>query len=340
MSLRVKQVVRSAKVLNGYDISMFTRRSRVASIKIPQGYSLGYELIGGAEDAPPVVLLNGSLFNYRQWDLLLRCGFKPKLPGNTRILRYDYGGTGRSLRRGVVPWSIDALVEELKALLDALGLDRVHLYGLSKGTIVAQAFGAAYPDRVISLAGYGWFHLDYSRMKGVAQFFGERLKHFDHLGWRDPLPLEYAEFKTLWQEVYDFVITHRRLGMHTRVPGWIHALFGALLKRKVYRLLEPTPARVMYDWFAYALQMMPEAGDNFRPSYAVLRGIPTLIQHARYDGTLPLGMAEELHALLPLSQLVEYPKGYNHISVTINPRQAAQLVKGYAEFLAERFPFS
>jgi pimeloyl-ACP methyl ester carboxylesterase len=296
-------------------------------IQVPAGYGIGYELLGKGTE-PPIVLLNGSLFNYRQWDTLISTGFKPILRGKYPILRYDYGGTGRSPRKQVT-WDVHDLAKELKQLLDVLGIAKAHIFGISKGTIVGQVFAGRYPERVATLGGYGWFHFEYSKMSEVARFFEERLPYFSKLGTAEPMPITKEEFDSLWDAVYQHVIPQAR----SHVSWLLKTAADTLLKKKVYRLLEPTPTRFMYDWFLYAVQMMPTAAEQFKVYYPVLERLPLSIQHSRYDGTLPFEMAEELHKKLPHSRLVEYGKGYNHVSVLIRPDQAFQVVRDYSKFL-------
>ncbi len=72
------------------------------------------------------------------------------------LIRYDRLGVGMSDRTG--PLSDPALEDEvatLRALLDALGLDRVSLIGGSSGSCTAVAFAAAFPERVERLVLYG-----------------------------------------------------------------------------------------------------------------------------------------------------------------------------------------
>ncbi|MBD0321894.1 MAG: alpha/beta fold hydrolase [Aldersonia sp.] len=72
------------------------------------------------------------------------------LAENHTVLRYDLSGHGRSPVAG--PASIEAWVEELRALLDAEGIDQAALVAHSMGTLVATTFAARYPDRVRKVA--------------------------------------------------------------------------------------------------------------------------------------------------------------------------------------------
>ncbi|MFF5701014.1 alpha/beta fold hydrolase [Streptomyces sp. NPDC012794] len=68
-----------------------------------------------------------------------------------RVIRYDHRDTGRS------SWSFDAhpysvldLAEDIVVVLDAYGVDRAHVVGMSMGGMLTQLLMADHPERVIS----------------------------------------------------------------------------------------------------------------------------------------------------------------------------------------------
>jgi pimeloyl-ACP methyl ester carboxylesterase len=63
------------------------------------------------------------------------------------VIRYDYRGHGRTTSEDV-PFSNR---DDLRALLDHLGVDRTHLLGLSRGAMIALDFTLESPERVSSL---------------------------------------------------------------------------------------------------------------------------------------------------------------------------------------------
>lgn len=72
-------------------------------------------------------------------------------------IRYDNRGAGRS----PAPWrvtSIPELAGDAVRLLDALGIDSAHIYGLSMGGMVAQELAIRFPDRVRALVLGGTSH--------------------------------------------------------------------------------------------------------------------------------------------------------------------------------------
>lgn len=72
-------------------------------------------------------------------------------------IRYDSRAAGRSH----VPWwptSVPELAADAVRLLDALGVDSAHVYGLSMGGMVAQEVALRFPDRVRALVLGGTWH--------------------------------------------------------------------------------------------------------------------------------------------------------------------------------------
>ena len=74
----------------------------------------------------------------------------PALERDFRVLRYDLRGHGGS-EATAAPYSIELLVEDLKTLLDSLGVPKTSVVGLGLGGAIAQAFAIEHPGRVEAL---------------------------------------------------------------------------------------------------------------------------------------------------------------------------------------------
>lgn len=105
--------------------------------------SLSYDL-AGPEGAPVVVLSNSLGTTRAMWD-----GVLPALRGY-RVLTYDTRGHGGS-GLGPAGTTVDSLADDLAGLLDALGIERAHVVGVSLGGMTAQAFALRHPGRVRGL---------------------------------------------------------------------------------------------------------------------------------------------------------------------------------------------
>jgi pimeloyl-ACP methyl ester carboxylesterase len=76
----------------------------------------------------------------------------PELALRGRVLAPDLRGHGGSTHTGrVESYCFEQLVDDLRALLDALAIDRCDLLGHSLGGMVVLRFALAYPERVASL---------------------------------------------------------------------------------------------------------------------------------------------------------------------------------------------
>jgi pimeloyl-ACP methyl ester carboxylesterase len=93
---------------------------------------------------PPVLLIMGHLYSSRMWYPLL-----PALTQKRRAIIFDNRGTGLSDTTGFV--TIGQFAADALAVLDAAGVERAHVYGVSMGGGIAAEFAIRYPDRVASL---------------------------------------------------------------------------------------------------------------------------------------------------------------------------------------------
>ncbi len=108
------------------------------------GLRLYYEL-HGPEAAFPVVCINGLTMDTNAWALQV-----PALAARFRVVLYDGRGQGQS-DKPEGPYLPDQHARDLVGLLDALGLERAHLLGLSNGGVIAMSVAARHPERVASL---------------------------------------------------------------------------------------------------------------------------------------------------------------------------------------------
>ena len=89
-----------------------------------------------------VVLVHAIGCDHRMWDSLAAA-----LAPRYRVVRVDVRGHGRS----PVPageYSLEALADDVLAVLDDLGIDKAHWVGLSMGGMIGQAFALSHPGRV------------------------------------------------------------------------------------------------------------------------------------------------------------------------------------------------
>jgi pimeloyl-ACP methyl ester carboxylesterase len=74
----------------------------------------------------------------------------------SRLVTFDKRGTGLS-DRSIVFGSAADRMDDIRAVMDAVGLERAALFGVSEGGPLSILFAATYPDRVTKLAIFGSF---------------------------------------------------------------------------------------------------------------------------------------------------------------------------------------
>ena len=113
-----------------------------------EGRTSGGILYDVRGSGPTVVLIHGGILDRRMWD---REG--ELWASRFRVVRYDLRGHGRSPD---ITGPFSAL-DDLAAVLDAVGAQRAHLVGLSLGSRVALDFAIVRPERVDRLVLAGPF---------------------------------------------------------------------------------------------------------------------------------------------------------------------------------------
>lgn len=109
----------------------------------PDPVLLSYDLYG---KGVPVIFLHGFPFNRHIWDDLI-----PDLAPHAHLILPDLRGFGQSpVSEDVL--TMELLAEDVRYLMDHLGLDRAALVGHSMGGYVALAFAHLYPQRLTGLA--------------------------------------------------------------------------------------------------------------------------------------------------------------------------------------------
>jgi pimeloyl-ACP methyl ester carboxylesterase len=101
--------------------------------------------------AETVVLLHGLGESGAVW-----YGWVPQLARGYRVVRPDLRGFGASTPMPAgYAWSVQRLVDDTLALVDALDCDRIHLVGAKLAGTVARAFAARHPERMRTLTAVG-----------------------------------------------------------------------------------------------------------------------------------------------------------------------------------------
>lgn len=117
--------------------------------------SLAYQVTGSG----PLNLVFVSGFVSHQevmWEHPLAARFVQRAESFSTLLRYDKREQGLSDRMGRAP-TLEEGMDDLRAVMDAAGMEQAALLGISEGGPMCQLFAATYPDRVSALVAYGTY---------------------------------------------------------------------------------------------------------------------------------------------------------------------------------------
>lgn len=112
------------------------------------GVDLCIETFGATGD-PAVLLIGGASASMDWWD----DEFCARLAEDRHVIRYDLRDTGRSVASpaGEPNYTNADLAADALGILDALGIERAHIVGISMGGGIAQRIAVEHPERVASV---------------------------------------------------------------------------------------------------------------------------------------------------------------------------------------------
>jgi pimeloyl-ACP methyl ester carboxylesterase len=118
--------------------------------------SIAYQVVG---DGPVDLVLFPGWFSHMdlQWEIPLIARFLHRLASFSRLILFDKRGVGLSDPVSSAP-TLDERMDDLHAVMDAVGCEQASIFGLSEGGTMSAMFAAAHPERVNALVLYGsWF---------------------------------------------------------------------------------------------------------------------------------------------------------------------------------------
>jgi 3-oxoadipate enol-lactonase len=240
----------------------------------------------------PVLLAHAIGCDHRMWDELAA-----SLAPRFRVIVPDARGHGRSPVPDR-PYTLEAMADDARALLDRLGVERVHWVGLSMGGMVGQAFALAYPQRLARLvlanttSSYG------PEGRGMWQARAKLVEDGGLAAIRDAVAQRY------------FSEAFRRDG-----PEIVAEVMQRFLETPVTGYLGCCDAIASLDYSRELARITA----------------PTLVIAGGADAGTPPSMSEALAAAIPGARLAILP-GAAHLSVAEQSQEFARLVHA---FLAE-----
>ena len=252
----------------------------------------------GTGSGTPVLMIHGSgpgVSAWANWRQAI-----PALAGSRRVIAPDMVGFGYTDRPAGIEYSMDTWVRQGLDLLDALGLERVHLVGNSFGGALAMALAIRAPERVQRLVLMGSVGVPFPITEGLDAVWGyqasfENMRSImDYFAWsRELVTDELAKLR------YEASIR----------PGFQES-FSAMF---------PAPRQ---RWV-----------DAMTSAEADIRALPheTLIIHGREDKVIPLSNSLTLADWIPNAQL----HVFGHCGHWTQIEHAARFVQLVSNFLAE-----
>ena len=235
--------------------------------------NIAYQVVG---DGPiDLVLVLGWVSHLAYvWELPAMATFLNRLTSFSRLILFDKRGCGMSDRVHPLP-SLEQRMDDVRAVLDAVGSTRAALLGISEGGVMSALFAATYPERTAGLIIDGSYP---SALRRPGYPWGIPEDKFEE---------RMARVKDVWGKA---------IGMERYAPSQTH---------------NPEVA----NWWATFTQMSASPGDaenlmrmnvliDIRNILPAIR-VPTLIVHARGDKVAPIEAGRYFAEHIPNARLLE-----------------------------------
>jgi proline iminopeptidase len=209
-------------------------------------------------------------------------------PLGLRVILYDHRGHGRSEWVPVEQCTQDQLVADVEGVRQALGLGPVHVLGISWGGFLGLMYAARHPGAVRSLAVVG------------AAASRDFMARAEANARRQATPEEWAAYRALWDGSLVDDEAYRR-AFDTIRPLYFHdrrLAAAANLARAATRYRVAVRNFVIHHEYA-RYDCRGELGRI---------ACPTLVMVGRHDWICPVDQAEEIHRLVPGSELVIFER--------------------------------
>jgi pimeloyl-ACP methyl ester carboxylesterase len=253
----------------------------------PDGVRIAYATSG---TGPPLVKAANWL-NHLQydWESPIWRGLFRELSRDHRLVRYDERGNGMSDRE-VEDVSFEAWVRDLETVVDAAGLDRFALLGISQGGAVSVTYAARHPERVSHLILLGAWARGWGRRESRQGLeVREALLTLIRAGWGQENPA----FRQIWTSrfVPDGTLEHQR---------WYNELQRVTTSpANAVRLVQATREVDVTD-------LLPHVQ------------APTLVLHARGDVVVQFEQGRDVAGSIPGARFVPLDTG-NHLLLEEEP---------------------
>jgi class 3 adenylate cyclase/pimeloyl-ACP methyl ester carboxylesterase len=289
--LGLRNLKNIAKPVEVYSVNFgsVSMTQEIKYCRASDGVRLAYATVG--QGSPLVKTANWMNHLEYDWESPIWHHLLEGLARNHTLVRYDARGNGLS-DWDVDELSLDAWVGDLETVVDAAGIDRFPLFGVSQGCAISIAYAARHPERLSHLILYGGFALGGCKRSPEERDKRKAMLTLMRLGWGS----DDSTFRQMFTSLFIPQGTKEQ-------ADWFNDL-----QRKT------TSPECAARYF--------EVVNNFdvRELLAQVR-VPTLVMHVRDDLIVPIDAGRQMAAGIPGARFIVLP-GRNHLFLKHEPANA------------------
>jgi class 3 adenylate cyclase/pimeloyl-ACP methyl ester carboxylesterase len=272
--------------IQGDGLATSDDRQAIHYCRTPDGVRLAYAISGHGS---PLVK-TGNWLNHLEydWDSPVWHHLFLRLSRDHRLIRYDPRGTGLS-DWDVADLSLDAWVNDVDTVVNAAGVERFPLFGMSQGCAVSIAYTVRYPERVSHLILYGGYALGANKRSPEERERRKALATLMRLEWGADNPA----FRQMFATKFMPDATKEQVGTFNE------------LQRKT----TSTECAARYYDTTGEIDVVGLLADL---------QVPTLVMHARADAQVPFECGRQLAAGIPGAKFVALQSN-NHLLLEQDP---------------------
>ncbi len=268
----------------------------------PDGTQIAYATVG---QGPPLIKTANWLNHLEyDWESPVWRHVLHGLAEGHQLIRYDERGNGLS-DWDVEDISFEAFVSDLETVVDAAGIERFPLFGISQGCAVSIAYAVRHPERVSRLVLYGGFARGRSN-RGSSED-GEQaaaMRTLMRQGWGQENPA----FRQIFTSLFIPDATPEQASWFNNLQRITASPENAVRIREAMDILDVS-------------ELLPQVT------------VPTLVLHCREDAVQPFNEGRRMAAGIPGARFVAL-EGRNHLILEDEPAWP-RFLQEVESFLAE-----
>ena len=274
-------------------------RQEVHFCTASDGVRIAYAEVG---QGPPL-LKTANWLNHLEydWESPVYGPLLHAIAADHRLIRYDARGNGLS-DWDVQDIAFEAFVHDLEAVVEAVGLKRFSLLGISQGCAVSIAYAVRHPERVSRLVLYGSFARGRKKRGSQEAAGSDALVTLMRQGWGKENPA----FRQLFTSLFIPGGTEEQMRWFTDLQRITTSPENAARLRQAVDEIDVT-------------DLLP------------LVKVPTLVLHCRNDAVQPFDEGRRVAAGIPGARFIAL-EGQNHVPLRGEPAWS-RLVEEMRDFL-------